>query len=377
MATVWAWLDAQAFVLFLMGLTAILIFHAWKWRGDRTLALRLKAAPEDRLTVLQATPRVAILVAAWNEAAHIEQHLHSICTLRYPNKEYVLCAGGQDGTYSLARQHAGEWVKVLEQQPGEGKQSALRRGLCHATSEIVFLTDADSLLTDAAFERTLAPLVNEAEAVATGVSEPWPAQQDQPLVLEHWFTDVYVQARFGRHVGGLLGRNAAITRQALGDAGDLQAEVGSGTDYHLAKQLLVRGYRIRYVPNSVVPTVYPSSWASYTRRQTRWLRNVVMHGLHFRAYREVLSCLIPSVVGWTMLVGGGLALWWGGVVLALWTLIIAHTLASRLRYVRFGEIVTGRRFPVYWQLPLTLLADFAIWAWALLQYLVPTWRRRW
>lgn len=374
--TFWLWLNANALPLTLAGLAAILCYHLWRWRSDRALALRPVTVPAP-LAPLQAFPRVTILVAAWNEAAHIAAHMRSIRALRYPNKEYVLCAGGKDATYALACQQATDWMQVLEQQPGEGKQTALRRGLKHVTGDIIFLTDADSVLSDTAFERTLAPLINEAEAVATGTSEPLPTQHTQPFVLEHWFTDLYVQAQYGAYSGGLLGRNAALTRQALRAAGDLQAAVSSGTDYQLAKALLANGYRIRYVPNSIVPTLYPDTWRSHIQRQTRWLRNVVVHGLHFRAYGEVISCLIPSFVGLAMLLGGALALWQGGILLALWTLVMAHTLASRARYIHFGELVTGLRFPAYWQLPLTLLGDFVVWTRALLQYLVPAWRKRW
>lgn len=373
---IWFLLQPHPLALFLAALSALVGYHLWQWGKDHALAQRLKATAPTR-PVLKATPRVTILVAAWNETAHLAEHLHSIQALRYPNLEYVLCAGGRDGTYALARHLAPLWMQVLKQHPGEGKQQALRRSLSYATGEIIFLTDADTVLTDTAFECTLAPLINEAEAVATGTSEPLPAQKTHPLVLEHWFTDVYVQAHSGAYTRGLLGRNVALTRQALHAAGDLQAIVDSGTDYHLAKTLLAQGYAIRYVPQSSVPTVYPASWTSHAQRQTRWLRNVVVYGWHFRAYDEVFRSLLPSGVGLTMLFGGVVAWWQGGGLLILWTLLLLHALLSRWRYMRFGTSVTGLRFRAYGQLPVTLLADFAVWTRALLQYVVPAWRRQW
>lgn len=372
----WAWLNDYALAMFGAGMVAVALFNLRQWRADRARALQIRARPVAPVH-LNATPRVTILAAAWNEAEHMAAHLQSVCALRYPNKEYILCAGGPDGTYALACRQSADWMKVLEQQSGEGKQRALRRGLSLATGDIVFLTDADCLLTDDAFERTLAQLINEGEAVATGASEPLPAEQNKPLAVERWFIDRYVQARTGPYTSGLLGGNAALTRQALHATGNLQAEVTTGTDYYLAKQVLACGHRIRFVAASIVATEYPCDWHSYWQRQSRWLRNVVTHGLHFRAYAEVVSCLMTSAVGLAMLMGGGIAAWQAGVLLAGWGVIYAHALAGRARYMRFGELITGRRFPAYQLLPFTLLADFGIWALAGLQYLVPAWRKRW
>src|SRR5687768_5466499 len=86
---------------------------------------------------------VSILVAAWNEAEHIDDLIASCLRWAYPRKELVLCAGGADDTLRRARRWEGAGVRVLEQLPGEGKQGALERCLREATGEIIVLTDAD------------------------------------------------------------------------------------------------------------------------------------------------------------------------------------------------------------------------------------------
>ena len=113
-------------------------------------------------------PLVSVLVAAWNEAAHINRHIESFLALRYPNKELVLCAGGNDGTLDLAYACAGPQVELLPQAPGEGKQRALARSFHQARGEVIFLTDADCELADEPFERTLWPVIGYGEQVATG-----------------------------------------------------------------------------------------------------------------------------------------------------------------------------------------------------------------
>ena len=141
------------------------------------LAAHQASAPIPPLEWWPELPLVSVLVAAWNEGERIEQHIQHFLALRYPNKELILCAGGQDGCYeqALAYQSASQ-VRVFEQQAGEGKQKALHRCLPYTKGSIVFLTDADCLLDDEAFERTLYPVVAGNTQVCTGSSQPHAAQ---------------------------------------------------------------------------------------------------------------------------------------------------------------------------------------------------------
>lgn len=374
----WAWLDARAGWLFLAGLGVVVSWNWWKWRQDRALALRLRVQKPEPVR-LKSRPKVSVLVAAWNEVDIIREHIESFLRLRYPSKELILCAGGGDGTYEIARQYAGGQGVVLKQRAGEGKQWALQRCLEQATGEVVFLTDADCLLSDDVFEYTLAPIVNDGEVVTTGTCRPLSHQLPSPFVLHRWFTDLYVQSRQAGYANGILGRNAALRRDVLMTIGEFRAEVRTGTDYHLGKQVLCKGYRIRYVPESVVETRYAERIGDYWHRQTRWLRNVVMHGLRFGVYGEVVQCLIPSVIGVLMLTGPLAVLWLGWVAVVSWLLAWAHVLLSRLRYMRFGELLTGYSLKVggYLRLPAYAIADFGIWALTLLQYPFKEWRTQW
>jgi cellulose synthase/poly-beta-1,6-N-acetylglucosamine synthase-like glycosyltransferase len=250
-----AWLDARAGWLFLAGLGIVAAWNWRRWRRDRALAMRLRGQKPAPVR-LKSTPKVSMLVAAWNEADMIREHIESFLRVRYPNKELILCAGGQDGTYEIALQYAGGQVVVLEQRAGEGKQCALQRCFERATGEMVFLTDADCLLDDESFTRTIAPLLGDSECVTTGMSRPLQGQQDRPFVIYQWCVDTYAAAKHGKYVSGIKGTNCAIRREALEAIGGFQIEAHTGTDYHLSKRLLSAGYKIRYVPNSINETEY-------------------------------------------------------------------------------------------------------------------------
>lgn len=359
----WAWLTSQAGWLFLGGLVVVVCWNGYKWRQNRALAWQLRVR-EPQPMELTATPKVSVLVAAWNETDIIREHVESFLRLRYPNRELILCAGGDDGTYDVARQYAGEGVIVLQQQPGAGKQRALQRCWRRASGEVIFLTDADCLLDDDAFSRTLAPVVLEREDVATGTSRPLQAQLGNPFVVYQWCRDLFADARQPQYLSGTLGRNCAVRSEALVQIGGFGAQVRTGTDYHMAKLLTKHGYRIRYVRGSAVESQYPESFRSYLRRQSRWLRNLLVHGPGFGDYSWVAKALKTSLLGWMMLLLPLVSLVAGPIVLALWGLLLAHALLGKVRYANFAHWYRGVEIPVkqYLLIPVYTFVDFVAWS---------------
>lgn len=364
-------------LVLLLGSVAVLAYNCRLWQRDRARAASL--ARSSAWTILRQYPNVSILVAAWNEVEILADHIAAFNGLAYPNRELVLCAGGPDGTFALAEALANDDVSgvvVLEQRPGEGKQSALQRCFEASTGDILFLTDADCLLDDVSFTATLAPLINEGEAAATGGSRPLDAQLGDPFVLQQWYADVYVRSHWGDYTNGVLGRNAALTRPALAAVGAFSAPVRTGTDFHMAKELLRRGERIR-VARSAVRTHYADTVGEYRRQQARWLRNVVMHGMTYRAYPEVLASFAPSMLGLAMLALPMLALVLGPVAPAIWAVLLLQAVLSRMRYVRFGQAITGQSFPAYERILVYVVIDWAVWASVLPEYLLRRMRHRW
>lgn len=379
MADLMRMLSANAGWLLTLGLIGLLALHVRLFRRDQARAKPIfqpKSLPE-----LQTHPKVSVLVAAWNEADHISAHIASFQALRYPEKELILCAGGADGTYAIAQRcvgGAGESIRVLEQQPGEGKQRALRRCYAEASGEVIFLTDADCLLSDSAFEQALAPILNDGERVVTGRSHPLASQRDRAFVAQNWLKESYVHSRWGVYTGGILGRNAALTRAALDGAGAFAADVPTGTDLHLAKMLLQRGERIRFAAPSSVETYFQESFARYRRQQARWLKNQVIWGLEFNSRSDIISGLTPMGIG-----VGLIALFVIGLfspfVLAIWGLLLAHMLLSRARYLLIGGRLEN--YPVgaglLIRLPLFTLIDVIVWASAALELIDSRQRTRW
>jgi len=373
------WANRHAGWLFLAGLAAVVIRQWRLWQKDKRSLSAIKAAPPlHGLESWPRLPKVSALVAAWNEAGNIQAHIESFLALRYPHKQLVLVAGGSDGTFEIAQKYAEEQVFVMQQIPGEGKQRALRRGLERTDGEIIYLTDADCLLSDQAFESVLTPLIKGEALAATGRFRPLPGQENQPFVQMQWCIDNYGRAWLPAHIQGLIGRNATLARRLLAVTGDFQETVLTGTDYFLAQQILASGQSIAYVHDSMVATAFHNRPQLYLRQQSRWLRNILIHAKQFQSqdqYRSALGqCLSGILVLSVILLAP-----FSGIFLAFAGLLVAYGTLARWRYLYFGKHTLNIHIHKAALLlaPATFLLDQVMLVYALFTMLNRPHRTRW
>lgn len=124
---------------------------------------RLRPRPIHAATI---EPTVAVVLAARNEAPHIEDRIENLVGLDYPSDrvEVVIASdGSEDPTVELARAraaaHPGRRVTVLD--PGRvGKADALNAAIDHVTADIVVFTDANTAFRADALRRIVAPFAD-------------------------------------------------------------------------------------------------------------------------------------------------------------------------------------------------------------------------
>lgn len=338
-------------------------------------------ADEPKSIAPEAERRLSILVAAWNEAPSLPAFIESFRALSYQDKELVLCAGGDDLTLAIAQAQADKMVRVLEQLPGEGKQRSLRRCLEQATGEVIFLTDADALLSDDCVYGTLAPILQEGEEVAIGSYAPLVQQRSHPLVFYRWSWDVYSATQRPRYFStkGVNGVNFAVTRKALTDAGGFAADVATGTDYHLALSLTRAGYRVRLVPSSVIQTDYYTSPLDYVRWTSRGIRSGILLSPGFGERTEALQLARASLRGLAVFSLPLAAPFVGRIAINVCCFLIFNYWCVRLRYLLF--LHKRYKMPLRWRaVPEAFVCsflDFAGQALALVQCIWPRWRKKW
>ncbi len=246
-------------------------------------------------------PSVSVLLPAWNDAAMIGRCLESLLAIDWPDLEIIVCAGGQDGTLDATRRYENKRVIVLEQHPGEGKQGALRRCFAHSRGEIIYLTDADCVVPAEAFFAVLSPLVDGRADAATGACLPLPEQRVNALVRYQWGRDVSWSHQPRDFAHGVLGANCALRRVTIETLNVFDADVPSGTDYHLSQQLRRAGVKIAWTQGYVYHD-YPDTARAYVRMWRRWIKNVLVQGMQTGSHQEVFSTGLG--VGFAALISG-------------------------------------------------------------------------
>lgn len=357
--------------IMLIGLAGALVYNWHQWEQDK--ALLAHKVPRTQLPALETwpeLPHVSVLVAAWNEAGNIQAHIESFLHLRYPNKQMVLVAGGEDRTYDLAVRYTGTNVIVMRQLEGEGKQYSLQRALLEARGSIIYLTDADCLLDNQSFEKCLFPLIYKGEHVCTGISRPQDSQLSNPFVVSQAASQNYAALHLPVYAPGILGRNCALKRDVLELSGGFEAPVLTGTDYVLAKQLDRFGVRIRQSTQSCIVSEFPTTIRHYLHQQRRWIYNILENGWRYSAINEVRANLLNSLVGLLMLGLPIATLIFGRFCLIIWGALFFNAWLSRLRYWKVFCIIHGlqKTYPVVFQ-PVYLVIDFTAWAYPLLELL--------
>lgn len=102
---------------------------------------------DRRVRKASVTPRVSVIIAAFNEAEEIAARVRNVLDSRYPQDrlEVVVASDGStDDTVAIASRFDPARVQVLD-LARRGKAAALADGAGHATGEILVFTDANTM----------------------------------------------------------------------------------------------------------------------------------------------------------------------------------------------------------------------------------------
>ena len=213
-----------------------------------------------------AWPKVSVVVCAYEAAETIDDCLHSLSALTYPNVETIVVNdGSRDATGSLARQHAG--VRVID-VPNGGLSAARNAGLAAATGEIVAYTDADCRVDPDWLTYLVQPMLVSDVAGAGGpnvvpADDPWVSQcvARAPGSPTH----VMLDDRIAEHVPGC---NMAFRRDALlAIDGFNPVYVRAGDDVDICWRLQAKKLRIGFAPSALVWHHRRASVRAYWRQQ--------------------------------------------------------------------------------------------------------------
>lgn len=115
--------------------------------------------------------RLSIILPIYNESQHIETIFNRVLKAEMPpgvEKEVIMVDDGStDGSQAvLERLPQNEWIRLFRLSANQGKGSAIRYGLRHATGDVILIQDADLEYDPAEYKKLISPILeNRADVV--------------------------------------------------------------------------------------------------------------------------------------------------------------------------------------------------------------------
>lgn len=224
---------------------------------------------------MHVTPRVSVLIPAFNEEGRIRETVEACLALDYPDYEVVVVDdGSSDRTVEAigAEVTAGR-VRLIRKTANEGKAMALNDAIACLTGELLLVVDADACPEPRAL-RYLVPHF-ESTRVAAVTGNPRVVERNTLLtklqVLE--FTSIISLLRRAQRVWGrILTVSGVVTMfriSAVVDVGLFSPDMAT-EDIDMTWKLEKRFYDIRYEPGAMVWMRVPTTLRALVRQRRRW-----------------------------------------------------------------------------------------------------------
>jgi cellulose synthase/poly-beta-1,6-N-acetylglucosamine synthase-like glycosyltransferase len=275
------------------------------------------------------TPRVTVVIAAYNEASHIEATVHNKLNQDYPPgllDVMVVSDGSTDGTDQVLMRLALQDARItfIRQEPRAGKTAALNRLLERARGEIIVFADANSMYRPDTVRRLVAPFADPDVGYASGrmlyvdprgslVGDGCTAYMRYENALRAWESAV-------GSVAGVDGGVDAVRRSLYRPMQPDQLP-----DFVLPLTVVEGGYRVVYAPDAVLEEETLTSESAEYRMRVRvalrafwalWDKRTLFNPLRFPLfswqlmshkllrYLSFLPLTVALVLNWSLLQRG-------------------------------------------------------------------------
>ncbi len=240
-----------------------------------------------------ALPRVALVIAAHNEAEVIDARLRNALESDYPRGllEIVVASdGSDDATVDLCRRHEPH-VRTLAYAQRRGKSATLNATIAQLDAEVVVLSDANTFMERDAIRELVRPLAAPEVGAVCGrlvLRDPATGRNVDSM---YWRYETYLKRCEGA-IGGLLGANGAI--YAIRRSLIVPLPPGTVVDDFVMPLMAkaASGCRIAYAPEAVAHEETAPNIGGEFRRRAR----IGVGG--FQALWILRSLLSPTC-GWT------------------------------------------------------------------------------
>ncbi len=225
---------------------------------------------------LELTPRVSVVVCAYNAERTMDACLESLRTLNYPDYEVIVVNdGSHDRTLEITERHKAVYDAdpggprmVIVSQENKGLSVARNVGAHAATGEIIAYTDSDCVPDPDWLAFLVYKFVRSGFVAVGGPNFPPPEPHLVPAavaVSPGGPTHVLLNDEVAEHIPGC---NMAFTRKALDEIGGFEPVfAAAGDDVDLCWRLQNRGYPIGFSPAATVWHYRRNTVKAYLKQQ--------------------------------------------------------------------------------------------------------------
>jgi cellulose synthase/poly-beta-1,6-N-acetylglucosamine synthase-like glycosyltransferase len=256
---------------------------------------------------------VTFLIAAYNEEKLIKRCIESIdrAAAKYPGKVDILIIN--DGSKDRTEQIIEECMQNLKFStgrfytiPNSGKGYALAYGLDKTSGDIIFRTDADSIID----ENALTPMMSHFRNPEVGSVSAWvmPFEGGNRWVKTQnvFFSLYFYTKRAQEMLDGIItqpGACAAYRREVILKAGGWVNNI-FGEDGEITNRVARLGYRGVFEGDSIVYSDVPLTLLGFIQQRTRWtVAFFHSRGRNLRLTRELRNSRSPVFL-WNLLSQG-------------------------------------------------------------------------
>ena len=229
------------------------------------------------------TPRVTLIIPAYNEAPIIARKIENSLALDYPSEHLdviVVTDGSDDGTDDIVAGFANRGVRLFHQPQRQGKMAAVNRVVPLVDAEIIVFSDANAMTERGALRALVRNFADPSVGGVTGEKRVLGGGEGL-----YWRYESYLK------------RCDSALSSVMGAAGELFAVRGSLfdspppdtllDDFVISLCLVEAGWRFVYEPEAVVAEEPSPSIAG------EWRRRVRNAAGGFQGMRRLLSLLDP------------------------------------------------------------------------------------
>lgn len=217
---------------------------------------------------LEERPHVSMLLSVYNEKDVIEQKINNFLSLDYPVDKLellVISDGSDDGTDEIVRQHSSERIRLLRQEGRGGKTRALNLAAQEARGDILFFTDADSMLKSDCMIKLTAPFANPEVGLVSGRSVYMGTDGRETTSSLYRRYEEWQKQREGERYG-IAGADGAVYAMRKALYKDLPPEIINDLVHPI--QVILAGKRALAQPDALVYEPGEENRAEFSR-QTR------------------------------------------------------------------------------------------------------------